>query len=126
MDLDEYQTFTGTTAIYPGVGVRVRSGEHLGPRSPEEKLLALTYLSLGLGEAGEIQGKVKKVIRDDGGILSPDRRDAIVDELGDLLWYVSRLADEMGVALSEVAARNVAKLTSRRERGMLAGSGDDR
>ena len=123
MLLDEYQAFTGTTAIYPGAG-RLHNPDFR--RSPEEQMLALTYLSLGLGEAGEIQGKMKKAIRDDSGILSPERREAVVDELGDLLWYIARLADEMGVALSEVAERNVSKLTSRRERGMLAGSGDDR
>ncbi len=112
MLFDEFQDATVSTAVYPQAG----SGS----------VLALSYVGLGLGEAGEVQGKLKKVIRDDAGVLSPAVRDAIAAELGDVLWYVARLATELGVSLDDVAAANLAKLESRANRGTLSGSGDDR
>lgn len=109
---EDYEFVARGTAIYPGAGTG--SGE------------ALAYLGLGLGEAGEVQGKIKKVLRDDGGVLTADARDAIAAELGDLLWYVSNLATEIGVPLGLIAGRNIAKLSSRAARGALQGSGDNR
>jgi NTP pyrophosphatase (non-canonical NTP hydrolase) len=87
----------------------------------------VNYPILGLlGEAGELANKYKKVIRDDNGILSMDKREALIDELGDVLWYATALADDLGISLGEVAQRNYKKLKSRRERGVLKGSGDNR
>lgn len=111
-DMDYYQVRTRVTAMYPEVGTGSQ--------------IALAYCGLGLGEAGEVQGKVKKIIRDDGGVLSQEKREAIIDELGDVLWYVARLADEMRVPLSEVGDRNLMKLFSRKERDVISGSGDNR
>jgi NTP pyrophosphatase (non-canonical NTP hydrolase) len=69
---------------------------------------------------------VKKAIRDDGGVLSDERRAALAAELGDVLWYVAQLATEAGLDLDEIAEDNLAKLLSRRDRGVLQGSGDAR
>jgi NTP pyrophosphatase (non-canonical NTP hydrolase) len=110
MDLNDYQRFAAETAIYPG----------------RLSTTGLLYTALGLGEAGEIQGKVKKVLRDANGTLSDEARKAIAAEVGDLLWYVSQIADELGVKLNDIAIDNLAKLNSRRERGVLQGSGDNR
>lgn len=105
MSFDEYQIWTRTTAIYP-----------------EEQ--ALEYTALGLAsEAGEVAGKVKKIIRDGD---SGDLRVAVEAELGDVLWYLARISDELGVDLSTVASDNQFKLESRQERGKLQGSGDNR
>jgi len=88
---------------------------------------AINYPILGLlGEAGELANKYKKVLRDDNGELSEEKREALIDELGDVLWYTGALADDLGVTLGEVAYRNYKKLKSRRERGKLQGSGDNR
>ena len=85
----------------------------------------LTYPALGLcGEAGEAAEKVKKAIRDDGGELTPERRNALAAELGDVLWYVAQLATEAGLNLDQVAQSNLDKLLSRRDRAVLHGSGD--
>jgi NTP pyrophosphatase (non-canonical NTP hydrolase) len=109
MELSEYQSLSRRTATYP------RAGEDL------------TYPALGLcGEAGEVAEKVKKTLRDDGGVLTDERRDALSRELGDVLWYLSQLATEAGLDLEEIAAENLDKLFSRQERGVLRGSGDDR
>lgn len=102
-EFDAYQDFTDETAIYP----------------PEK---GLEYVALGLAsEAGEFAGKVKKMIRD-------NKYDSLemMQELGDVLWYVARAAAELDFHLSDVAIENVEKLKSRMERGKLKGSGDDR
>jgi NTP pyrophosphatase (non-canonical NTP hydrolase) len=69
---------------------------------------------------------VKKAIRDDAGLLTDERRTSLAAELGDVLWYVAQLATEAGLDLDEIAEDNLAKLLSRRERGVLQGSGDSR
>lgn len=113
MNFTEYQQSTRATAIYPGAT--------LGD------LDAVAYLTLGLtGEAGEIANKVKKVIRDGGGIISDDRRGEVVKEIGDVLWYLARLTDELGFYLEDIADANIEKLNDRRDRGVLQGSGDNR
>ena len=82
---------------------------------------------LGLaGEAGEVAEHVKKVLRDDGGEVGPERRAAMSKELGDVLWYVAQLASELDLDLDEIARENLDKLFSRQRRGVLSGSGDDR
>lgn len=87
------------------------------------KETGFTYCALKLaGEAGEVSEKVGKYIRGDGPL---DLRD-IAKELGDVLWYVSVFAYNAGYTLEEVAQMNVDKLSSRKERGVLKGSGDDR
>jgi len=100
---DHYQRKTQETAIYP-----------------EDK--ALEYLALGLnGEAGEVAEKVKKHIRD-GKELDED----FAKELGDVLWYLTRLVDELDADMSEEAEANLDKLFDRKERDKIQGSGDNR
>ena len=112
MNFSFYQTKVAETAIYP----------ESGTGSP----LALSYVGLGLGEAGEVQGKIKKILRDQGGKIDDGNRVAIMKELGDLLWYVARAASELSLDLDAVAYQNLEKLADRRERGVLGGSGDER
>ena len=88
---------------------------------------AIVYPTLGLnGEAGEVADKVKKTIRDFGGVFSDERRQAIAMELGDVMWYAATLANDLGFTLNEIADMNIAKLQSRVERGKLHGEGDNR
>lgn len=83
--------------------------------------------ALGLtGEAGELADKIKKVYRDKGGVFKQEERDAIAKELGDVLWYVTRLGATFGYPLEHIAAMNVEKLADRAKRGKIGGSGDDR
>ena len=103
MTIDEYQAFTKTTAIYP-------------------EDVARTYLTMGLaGEIGEVLNLAKKEIRD--GV---DNTDKMVAELSDCLYYLSALADNLDVSMSELIDYNVDKLTSRKERGVIGGEGDNR
>jgi NTP pyrophosphatase (non-canonical NTP hydrolase) len=85
------------------------------------------YLTMGLAsEAGEVVGKIKKALRDCDGCIDEARSVAVADELGDVLWYVARLADELGWDLNQVARNNIKKLTDRKQRGVIQGDGDKR
>ena len=109
MDFNTYQKSIRKTAIYP----------HQGDN--------LAYPALGLtGEAGEVADKVKKLIRDAGGVLSQDRREEMIKELGDVLWYLAALATELKVDLDEVAQKNITKVEDRKSRGVTSGEGDNR
>ena len=93
---------------------------------PKEK--ALEYLALGLtSEAGEVAGKVKKLIRDGEDVEGFEmKKIAIASEVGDVLWYCALMAKEVGVPLNTIMRENLEKLHSRMERGTLKGSGDNR
>jgi NTP pyrophosphatase (non-canonical NTP hydrolase) len=109
MDLNRYQLEARATARYPDVG-----------SNP-------IYPTLGLcGETGEVADKVKKVLRDRGGRFDAAVLDDLSLELGDVLWYVSQLASELGLDLESVARANLAKLASRASRDVIGGSGDHR
>ena len=110
IDFNSYQKSTKLTAFYPS---NFRT--------------AVTYTALGLtSEAGEVAGKVKKAIRDEQGVFSESRIQAIGDEIGDVLWYCARLADELGLSLNDIASNNLSKLSARQEKGTLGGDGDNR
>lgn len=107
MDFSEYGQAAAETAIYPSRGANIE------------------YPALGLaGEAGEIANQVKKIGRDDDYEITEERRQALIDELGDVLWYAAAMAHELDVSLADVARFNVDKLAGRVERGTLTGSGD--
>ena len=108
MDFNTFQSTSRKTAIYP----------------PEYGVM---YTALGLcSEAGEVVDKLKKVIRDQDGDMRDSDTEAIAKELGDVLWYVSNLAYELGLSLEYIAETNCSKLADRMERDSLSGSGDDR
>lgn len=104
MRLNEYQRHAATTAIYPS-----------------ER--GLEYLSTGLAsECGEVCGKIAKAFRKD----RPLDRAGVLDELGDVLWFVSELSRHLEADLESVANNNLNKLSGRAERGTLQGDGDKR
>jgi NTP pyrophosphatase (non-canonical NTP hydrolase) len=104
---DEYLVFTRTTVIYP-------------------KDKELEYLCLGIAsETGEILGKVKKLIRDRKE-LTTNAKGEIIAELGDVAYYLTRLADHLGITLTDLLQSNYEKLSSRKERGVIGGNGDYR
>lgn len=85
----------------------------------------LPYLICGLSaETGEVAGKFAKYIRDRTEFYK--LKEDLVKELGDVLWFVAIIADDLGVSLSEVAQQNIDKIYSRLKRGALKGSGDER
>jgi NTP pyrophosphatase (non-canonical NTP hydrolase) len=125
LTFDEYQSGIDNTLIY-----REKIREILGALNVEsqevEDLFCIAYAGLGLGEVGEIQGKLKKILRDSGGVINEEVRQKVAGELGDSLWYHAALAKEFGLRLSDIAEANLTKLTDRKERGVISGSGDNR
>lgn len=122
MNFRQYQFEAKKTAIY------LKGIKEEFPDLPDGvlKILALSYVGNGLGEVGEVQGKVKKIIRDSKGIISDEHKKEIGKELGDVLWYVGNMCTELGLDMQVVAENNLEKLRSRQERGVLTGSGDNR
>lgn len=108
MQLNEYQAEAIKTATYG-------SGH------------SIIYPTLGLaGEAGEVADKVKKVIRDNNGVFTDELKEQIMFEVSDCLWYCAALTRDLGYTLEEAAQKNLDKLRSRMERGVISGSGDNR
>lgn len=91
------------------------------------KLLSTLYCTLGLlGEAGEIAEKIKKIIRDKNCEIDINDQSLLIKEQGDVLWYVGASARELNSSIEYVADQNIEKLQSRKQRGVLNGSGDNR
>lgn len=108
MNFSDYQTQAVKTAIYDDADY-------------------IVYPALGLlSEAGEVAGKVKKVLRDNKGNFTPELREQIAEEVGDVLWYLASLCSDLGVDMASVAQKNLNKLNSRMARGVIQGSGDNR
>ena len=108
MNFNEYQIASEYTDIYP-------------------LEMALIWHILGLtNETGEVAGKNKKIYRDANGKLSPEKKHEIAQELGDVQWYLSRLAADIGYTLEEIVIMNINKLADRKERNKIGGSGDHR
>lgn len=111
MNLSTYQKLARNTAIYPN----------------QNSFAGINYCILGAcGEVGEISGKFKKIIRDKQGIISHDDKSALADEIGDTLWYLAMLAEELGISFDFIATNNISKLKDRQARGKLRGNGDKR
>jgi len=109
MDFKEYQTKSRETALYPDKGNN------------------FIYPTLGLcGEAGEVAEKIKKALRDKGGQIDEETKVEIEKELGDILWYLAQIATELNLDFDQIANKNIEKLFSRKERGVLHGNGDNR
>jgi len=109
MNFEEYQKKSRETAIYPNQGDN------------------FIYPVLGLvGESGEVAEKIKKVLRDNRGVIDQEKREEIKKELGDVLWYLAQIATELDLSLDEIAQTNVEKLGSREKRNKLHGEGDNR
>lgn len=104
MDFTEYQQKAKKTAIYP-------------------ENFKVYYPMLGLaGEVGELANKIKKKVRDDAHLDIVD----ITGEMGDVLWYLSAIATDLGIELDDVATHNIEKLAKRASENKLHGSGDNR
>ncbi len=110
MTFDDYQKQTRKTLI----------------RHPDS-LIATTILAMGVsGEAGEVLEKWKKILVYQNGAVSDEDKKQIGKELGDVVWYVAALADDLGLSLEELMQENLKKLAGRKNRDTLRGQGDNR
>jgi NTP pyrophosphatase (non-canonical NTP hydrolase) len=113
MKIDEYTKIALST---------LGDGQGFGDVTPRliDQILGL------VGESGEVAEKFKKIIRDKQGQLTEEDKAEIIKELGDILWYITTTAHLLGSDLETVAKRNNEKLLSRKARGKISGSGDNR
>ena len=110
LTFDEYQKQAKTTAIY----------------HPDE-LMDKTIWVLGItGEAGEVVEKWKKIVAYKEGKISDEDKTELAKELGDVVWYIAMMASALGVSFDEIMRTNLAKLKSRKARGVQKGAGDNR
>ena len=111
MDFDEYQK-------------RASATDHTTNNDP---VFSRMYLSMGLaGETGEVIEKMKKVVRNDSGIVSDEKKAELKKEMGDVLWYLSQLSKSLGISFNDVAEANLQKLADRAARDVLKSEGDSR
>ncbi|MCR5764785.1 MAG: nucleoside triphosphate pyrophosphohydrolase family protein [Treponema sp.] len=110
LSINDYQERAHETADYLGM----ENGDY-------------RYPVMGLSEeAGEVSGKFAKAVRDSNGIIDGERREAIKKELGDVCWFVAEIATILDLKLEDVMQGNLDKLASRKARGVIHGSGDNR
>lgn len=119
MEFNEYQKRALKYDLFVQDG-EVDKNNDLSKAAFIEKVLGLT------GEAGETADKIKKIIRDKGGVASPEDTDAIKKELGDVLWYIANISTYLDISLSDIAKTNLNKLEGRQQRDKLHGEGDER
>lgn len=116
LDFNEYQKKAHKTADYPS-----------GTIGADKHAVDYIYPALALSEeAGEVAGKFAKAVRDNQGVIDYDRKVEIIKELGDVMWFVAELATCLDVKLEDIAQKNLDKLASRKQRGVIHGSGDNR
>lgn len=115
---NDYQSIAHTTASYPSGRIGLDDTNHI---------VGYIYPALGLAEeAGEVAGKFAKAVRDNGGVIDAERREAIIKELGDVCWFVAELCTVLNIDLEDVMQKNLDKLASRKNRGVIHGEGDNR
>lgn len=127
LTFNSYQKVTNKTAIYhQSTQQFIFANKPDGSRSASD-LLSLFYCVTKLtGEAGEVAQLAGKLIRDHDGVVTSEFINKMKMELGDVLWYVAQLAEWCDIPLDEVGEANIQKLQSRKDRGKLRGSGDNR
>lgn len=92
-----------------------------------DPVVRVMYYALGLGgESGEVQEKIKKLVRDNDGVVTPEFIESLEKELGDVLWYLVGLANMYDISFDQVMAKNIEKLKDRKSRGVINGKGDER
>ena len=111
MDFNEYQKKSRKHAFYPN------------QNTPE----SFRYLIYGVtGEAGELAEHFKHALRDENDEISSERRDKIIKELSDILWYLANICTELGVDFNQIPKTGLEKIEERVKRGTLSGEGDSR
>ena len=122
--LREYAEMVSGAAIYrEGVDALVDSAS----KEDLAKMLRIFYATTGLaGEAGEVANKVKKILRDNRGVVDDEVRQRILGELGGVAWYLNAAAEEFDFRIEDVLNYNYDQITDRQARNVIHGDGDDR
>lgn len=119
LTMDGYEAASKTTAVYPKLSISIDDGPLID--------VPWLYPLLGIvGEVSELAELAKKLLRDDKGVLTDERRAKMQKELGDVVWYIPRMAEALGSRFAKIASDNLTKLFSRKARNVLHGDGSDR
>ena len=119
MRLSEYQKKAHATAIYPKIIIIRKDGC--------KKDISWVYPIISwIGEIGELCNGMKKVIRDDNFEISKEKLEQIKKEVGDCMWYNAEFCTSLKLKMNDVGLENIKKLQSRKKRGKVRGSGDNR
>jgi NTP pyrophosphatase (non-canonical NTP hydrolase) len=111
MTFDEYQKKAVTFAL----------------NNYDDPLMQNSVWVMGIaGEAGEVVEKWKKAVAYRGGAFSEDEFADFKKEFADVIWYIAVLADSLGLSLDELMQQNIDKLTDRKKRDVIKGTGDNR
>jgi NTP pyrophosphatase (non-canonical NTP hydrolase) len=122
MEANKYQDLSAATDLYHKSAADLLGEEDVAPGAVRLMLYALGCAS----EAGEVASLVKKIVRDENGVVNVAKYELLCKELGDVLWYVAQIASMLGVSLDEVMQKNHDKLAARMAAGTIQGSGDNR
>lgn len=117
MDFEEYQYLA------------IKTDTAINAKTEQERFNGYMEKVLGLaGETGEVVEKIKKHLRDKGNVfyLTTEELEELGKELGDVLWYISAIAEYNGVGLQYIAEKNLKKLEDRQARNKIHGNGDNR
>lgn len=141
-----YQNISTKSALYPGQGTALgliycglklngeagELAEHVGKAMRDDSLMHDKYCGYCHASGkdplddGKYCPRCKGTAESESKELTPQRRELIIKEIGDLLWYLSALCNELGITLAYAMLSNLRKLASRTARNALRGSGDDR
>lgn len=132
MNPNTYQEATKTTEIYSKAAINfcneICAEAEFGRSDAETDptlMLSMMYCTGKLnGKAGEVAEIVFKAFR--GGEFTDQDKDKLFYELGDILWYIARIADMCGHRLGDIMLANIEKLQDRKQRGVIHGNGDNR
>jgi NTP pyrophosphatase (non-canonical NTP hydrolase) len=125
MNPNEYQDMTAVTELY---SYAANDFLMMADQQPMQavKTLSMMYCVIKLnGEAGEFAETFGKAYRNKEFDFNDLTRRYMMLELGDILWYVARLADLMGYKLEDVMDANIRKLQKRQEQNAIANHGGD-
>jgi len=120
MKFSFYQRKAHETAQYPIIVVFSQDLQ-------QKTSVPFLYPAIGVSsEAGELLEKVKKIIRNNNGVINQNEITEITKEIGDVLWYLSELCSCFNLNMDDIAKNNLDKLRKRNEEGTIKSSGDNR
>lgn len=145
--LNKYQQVATKSAFYPGQGTPIglayctlklngESGElaeHVGKAMRDDKMI-VDFGNIGgaLAQLDDAEEEIDRTLIPGYNhtiffaMLTPARKELITKEVGDVLWYLSAICNELGISLAGAAMQNLSKLKDRTDRDALRGSGDER
>lgn len=114
-------------AICEDMGIQLQELRNMGGPSGIDILRTHNDILINLFiQTGSIAEQYGKALRDDGGVLSDERRTVIVDHMIRVFTWLRVIAGYYDYTMEEIFQMNLDKLADRAVRGKLGGAGDNR